>query len=187
MAFLAARSRVAPVHQQSIPRLELCAAHTGAQPAAVLKKELTLQISSITFWTDSTTVLNWLQSESCRYKVFVGARVADIQELTEGSPWRFVSSGDNPADDITRGLTLSQLLGQNRWSYGPQFLWQGESSWPASPDVSSSDDPVEQRKANFCGHLSVTPDPSLPDASAFNSFSELLEASVQARDGAPAV
>ncbi|KAI3370918.1 hypothetical protein L3Q82_007424 [Scortum barcoo] len=106
VAFLAARSRVDPVRQQSIPRLELCAAHTGAQLAAVLKKELTLHISSITYWTDSTMVLNWLQSQSWSYKVFVGTRVADIQELTEGCPWRCVKSEENPADDITRGLTV---------------------------------------------------------------------------------
>ncbi|KAE8281784.1 hypothetical protein D5F01_LYC19167 [Larimichthys crocea] len=92
VAFLAARSRVAPVRQQSIPRLELCAAHAGAQLAAVLRKELTLSISSITYWTDSTTVLTWLQSQSCRYKVFVGARVAGIQEMTEGSVWRTFSN-----------------------------------------------------------------------------------------------
>ncbi|XP_073334837.1 uncharacterized protein [Pagrus major] len=186
VAFLAARSRVSPVRQQSIPRLELCAAHIGAQLSAVLRKELTVQVSSITYWTDSTTVLKWLQSQSCRYKVFVGSRVADIQELTEDSPWRYVSSGDNPADDITRGLALSQLLGRNRWSHGPLFLWQDESSWPASPDISLSEDPVELRKANFCGHVSVTTDKPLPHPSTFNNFKELLEASVQAGNGAAA-
>ncbi|KAI3373180.1 hypothetical protein L3Q82_006497 [Scortum barcoo] len=121
VAFLAARSRVVPVRQQSIPSLELCSAHTGAQLDAVLKKELTLHISSVTYWTDSTTVLNWLQSQSCQYKVFVGTRVADIQELTEGCPQRYMKSEENPADGITRGLTLSQLLGHNRWSNGPSY------------------------------------------------------------------
>lgn len=72
VSFLTARSRVAPKKQQSIPCLELCAALTGAQLARVLHEELTLTISHFTFWTDSTTVLSWLQSESCRFKVFVG-------------------------------------------------------------------------------------------------------------------
>lgn len=48
------------------------------------------------------TVLTWLQSDSCRFKVFVGTRVAEIQELTNDQTWRYVDSTNNPADDITR-------------------------------------------------------------------------------------
>ncbi|KAK7939924.1 hypothetical protein WMY93_003250 [Mugilogobius chulae] len=184
VAFLAARSRVAPVRQQSIPRLELCAAHTGAQLGAVLKRELSVPISSITYWTDSTTVLNWLQSPSCRYKVFVGARVADIQELTESSSWRYVHSTENPADDITRGLTLSQIQSHSRWKNGPSFLYESESSWPSSPNISGPDDPVELRKAKFCGLVTIPSQTSMPDASQFTDFKELLNAAVQACHGA---
>lgn len=79
VAFLMARSRVAPRNQHSIPRLELCAAVTGAQLAKLVKTELTLPIQKTELWTDSSTVLSWLQSDSCRFKVFVGTRVAEIQ------------------------------------------------------------------------------------------------------------
>lgn len=78
VAFLTARSRVAPKRQLSMPRLELCAALTGAQLAHVLERELTVEISRVILWTDSTTVLMWIQSDSCRYKVFVGTRIAEI-------------------------------------------------------------------------------------------------------------
>lgn len=101
VAFITARSRVAPRKQQSIPRLELCAALTGAQVANLLKSELTLPSQRIVLWTDSTTVVPWLQSESCRFKVFVGMRVAEIQDLTAGDTWCYVDSALNPADDIT--------------------------------------------------------------------------------------
>ncbi|XP_035990493.1 uncharacterized protein LOC118562319 [Fundulus heteroclitus] len=47
VAFLTARSRVAPKRQLSMPRLELCAALTGAQLANVLTQELTLEISRV--------------------------------------------------------------------------------------------------------------------------------------------
>ena len=146
-----------------------------------MQKELSLTITSITYWTDSSTVLNWLQSQSCRYKVFVDTRIADIQELTEGSTWRYVGPSDNPVDDITRGLTLSQLVPEHRWSRGPPFLWQDKSSWPSCVDCSSSpyDDSAELRKTQLCGYMTVTPDPPLPDVSNFSWFQELLEASCQ--------
>ena len=70
VAFIAARSRVAPKRQQSMPRLELCAALTGAQLATTLRRELTLDVRHVHMWTDSSTVLTWITSDSCRYKAF---------------------------------------------------------------------------------------------------------------------
>lgn len=72
VSFVMARSRVAPKKQLSMPRLELSAALSGAQLASTLRAELTLPIQRVIYWSDSTTVLTWLKSESCRYKVFVG-------------------------------------------------------------------------------------------------------------------
>ncbi|XP_013856342.1 uncharacterized protein LOC106512222, partial [Austrofundulus limnaeus] len=74
MAFILARSRVAPKKCLSMPRLELSAALTGAQLVKLVLDELTLTISQVICWSDSTTVLHWINSESCRYKVFVGTR-----------------------------------------------------------------------------------------------------------------
>lgn len=63
VASVTARSRVAPKRQLSVPRLELCAALSGAQLARVLEKELTLNIQQVTLWSDSKTVLAWIQSD----------------------------------------------------------------------------------------------------------------------------
>ncbi|XP_035990994.1 uncharacterized protein LOC110367597 [Fundulus heteroclitus] len=139
VAFLAARSRVAPKKQQSIPRLELCAALTGAQLYKVISSELTLPIRSCILWSDSATVLTWLSSDSCRYKVFVGTRVAEIQEMTGTSTWKFVPSKDNPADDITRGLTIQDISKGSRWTNGPEFLKLAPDCWPHLPTPPQSD------------------------------------------------
>ncbi|XP_070410955.1 uncharacterized protein [Nothobranchius furzeri] len=151
IAFMMARSRVCPRKQLSMPRLELCAALAGAQLAKVTMTELSFSPQQITLWTDSTTVLTWLKSDSSRYKVFVGTRVAEIQELTEGSTWRYVSTSDNPADDLTRGKTLHELSQPNRWSQGPQFLHQPIDTWPElQMEVAQEEDEDELRKTVFC-------------------------------------
>ncbi|KAK7889113.1 hypothetical protein WMY93_024673 [Mugilogobius chulae] len=185
VAFITARSRVAPKKQQSIPRLELCAALTGAQLAKLLKTELTLPILRCVLWTDSTTVLTWLQSESCRFKVFVGTRVAEIQDLTAGDTWRYVESASNPADNITRGKPLASLMSDSPWGQGPTFLRCSPDTWPQTPQLQTDETPTDElKKPHFCG-LTTTPS-HLPDAKQFSSFKDLLAATIQSQHGAAA-
>ncbi|XP_026105544.1 uncharacterized protein LOC113077350 [Carassius auratus] len=177
VAFVTARSCVAPKKQQSIPRLELCAALTGAQLAKVLKAELTLPLSSVTLWSDSTTVLIWLLSDSYRFKVFVGTRVAEVQDLTESDTWRYVQSSDNPADAITRGKSPSDLNKDSRWNQGPAFLRQRPDSWPEMPPLAHISEDGELKRSTFCGLL--TSDLSLPDPHKFCTFTDYLKALIQ--------
>ncbi|XP_065118880.2 uncharacterized protein [Paramisgurnus dabryanus] len=177
VAFVTARSRVAPKKQQTIPRLELCAALTGAQLAKVLRTELTLPIQSITLWSDSTTVLNWLLSQSCRFKVFVGTRVAEIQELTESDTWRYVPSQDNPADDITKGRSIRDIGSESRWYSGPKFLSQTSHSWPEMLSLTTTNHDNELRKSAFCG-LTTSTVPT-PDLQQYSTYTDLLKAYIQ--------
>ncbi|XP_053724599.1 uncharacterized protein LOC128760897 [Synchiropus splendidus] len=177
LSFIMARSRVAPKHIQSIPHLELCAALPGAKLAYLIEKELTLNLDRIVLWSDSTTVLTCLQSQSCRYKVFVGVRVAEIQELTEKCTWHYVESENNPADDLTRGKTLASLAEPNRWVCGPTFLLQSPDHWPEQPSLASAEEETELRKVTHCG-LTATSPPVTGDK-VHNTWQELIDATVQ--------
>ncbi len=183
IAFVTARSRVSPKKQQSIPRLELCAALTGAQLAKVLKSELSVPIRQVTLWSDSTTVLAWIQADSCRYKVFVGTRVAEIQELTDPKDWRYVDSKSNPADDITRGKTLSELAKASRWSQGPSFLLLPADQWPQIPLLQLPTEDAELKQVTFYGLTVTVNNPALPDCNQFGSYKELLAATARALHG----
>ncbi|KAE8278171.1 hypothetical protein D5F01_LYC23759 [Larimichthys crocea] len=174
VSFVMARSRVAPRRQLTIPRLELCAALTGAQLARMLKAELTLPLHRLVMWTDSTTVLTWLQSESCQYKIFVAHRITEILEHTAASDWRYTDSASNPADDITRGKTLKELAAPHRWNQGPPFLYLPPYQWPLNPSSPSTEATTELRKSVFCGTAHVLPPSVPPNLLQFQCWEDLV-------------
>ncbi len=101
------------------------------------------------FWTDSTCVIKYIRSNDKRFHTFVANRVAVIHDGSSPSQWKYVSSEANPADDASRGLTVSSVIKKNRWINGPDFLWQHESSWPAQPTTVKEipdDDPEIKRE-----------------------------------------
>ena len=147
-----------------------------------MRSELTLSLARTILWSDSTTVLTWLKSESCHYKVFVGIRMAEIQELTGSDDWRYVDSPNNPADALTHGKKLCDLAQTNCWTTGSLFLRKPETCWPVSPDVAHSSpltDSTELKKAALCLNVSAATS-TVPDASQHQSWSDLVTATEQA-------
>ena len=87
-ALLICKSRLAPDHGATIPRLELTAALIGARLLSYVKRQLTLPPQAAFLWTDSTVVLHWIRSDARRWGVYVKNRIAEIQELTSEDSWR---------------------------------------------------------------------------------------------------
>lgn len=173
-SFVMARSRVSPKKITSIPRLELCAALAGSQLANLLVKELSVPLHKVTLWTDSTTVLTWICSESCQYKIFVANRITEILDYTTPEQWRYVDTGNNPADEITRGKKLTELSPASRWFRGPPFLALPPHQWPKYPITSPDEVSLELRKPLFCSQTQVSPSLSKVDPVKFNKWSELV-------------
>ncbi len=86
------------------------------------------------FWTDSTSVLQYINNEDKRFHTFVTNRLAVIHDGSDPSQWKYVPTSMNPADDVSRGLTVEELLRKERWFRGPEFLWERETSWPIRRD-----------------------------------------------------
>ncbi|XP_042214600.1 proline-rich protein 36-like [Homarus americanus] len=59
-SFVCGRAKVAPLKQQTIPRLELCAAVLAAKADKQLREELELQIDRSVFSTDSMVTLHYI-------------------------------------------------------------------------------------------------------------------------------
>ncbi|XP_050951513.1 uncharacterized protein LOC127154148 [Labeo rohita] len=133
-SLLMGKSRVSPLKQITIPRLELTAATVAVKMDKILRQELQISLQQSVFWTDSTTVLNYIGNESARFKTFVANRISLIRDATTPLQWRFVKSSQNPADQATRGLKAKDFVHAETWIKGPNFLLKPEEEWPQRPD-----------------------------------------------------
>lgn len=115
---LTSKSRVVPLKQITIPRLELSAASIAIRLEKMMKRELELPIDDSVFWTDSTSVLKYIKNEDKRFHTFVANRVVLIRDGSSPCQWRYIQSKQNPADYASRGLTADALLESSRWLLG---------------------------------------------------------------------
>lgn len=147
VSFLMGKSRVTPLKHVTIPRLELTAAVLAVKMDILLKKMLQLPLEDSVFWSDSTTVLNYIKNENKRFHTFVANRVSFIRDATQPQQWRYVPTKDNPADDASRGLNVESFLNNERWLKGPSFLWKpSDVQFHTSDSTSMDDDDPEVKR-----------------------------------------
>ena len=168
-ALVMSRTRVAPLKQLTVVRLELQGAVLATRLAESITAALSLPIDDVYYWTDSRVVLGYINNEVRRFHTFVANRVAEIRDKSDHKQWRHVPGSLNPADDCSRGLCASALTPDSRWFRGPSFLRDSETEWPRpeTPQEEENDPEVKVVAAVSVRQEKVVP---LVDPARFSSW-----------------
>ena len=127
--YVIGKCRVAPIRHMTIPMLELQAAVYGLRLRKQILNKQDVKIDKFYHWTNSSTVLQWLQAAHKKQQMFVANRAAEILENSSMDQWRHVKGVENPADIGTRGLSIEGLK-EPVWLNGLAWLQSDEEKWP---------------------------------------------------------
>ena len=174
VAFVASKSRVAPLKSVTVPRLELQAALLGARLAKTIIENHNITPCRRVFWCDSTTVLHWINNNTRSYKTYEANRLAEIDEITKSYEWRYIPTDVNVADIATRENYDCTSL-QKEWFSGPQFLYMDEVDWPQCP-IKFNYDQDELELVNIIQNLPKNTELPVPEVTRFSSWLRLLRA-----------
>ena len=101
---IASKSRLAPIKETTIPRLELIGILIQSRLMNSVKNALskTFSFDNFYFWIDSHVTLVWISTVQKKYKTFVEHRGQEIPKTTNISKWFYCNTKENPADLLTR-------------------------------------------------------------------------------------
>ena len=154
-SFLLGKSRVTPLKQVTIPRLELTAATVAVRTNRMILNELEIPVQHSYFWTDSMSVLRYIRNTTSRYHTFVANRLAIIHEGSNSGNWNYINTKLNPADIASRGISADDLVSGNKWIAPPEFLFKDRSYWPISQDVDLEPDENDKEVKKIVSRATV--------------------------------
>ena len=109
VSFVVGMTRVAPIKTTTIPKLELQAALHASRIKVSILEELDIIIDRVYMWSESTTVIQWLNAFDKKQQKFVANRIGEILKNTKLGEWNHIPGAQNPADFGTRGMRANEI------------------------------------------------------------------------------
>ncbi|KAM8718255.1 hypothetical protein ACLKA7_000957 [Drosophila subpalustris] len=163
------KANCSPIKALSVPRLELQAAVLGVRLKNAILANHQVNPKEVHLWSDSKTVINWIHSDSRRYKQYVAHRVSEILESTNVAEWKWIPGTKNPADVATR---MSSKVDPAIWINGPSFLRSNTCKWPEQPKDLNEHDQTDEQRQRFV--YVATENTTLDMINKFNKYEKLL-------------
>lgn len=135
-----------------------------------VRNSLQIHINSIILHSDSKIVLAWIVSSATKFNVFVGHRISEIQELTSDCIWRHISTKENPADLISRGVDAETLVNSSLWWEGPVHIFNN-NSLECNQDITDTIENLPEKRVKCSTVMATIGNPSPWN---FHRFSKLL-------------
>ena len=148
-----------PYKDPSIHKLELSAAELLSDLLSTVQSVLEIPDEDVHAWSDSSTVLSWLDGRPKDYKVYITNRVNLILTRTTPQTWLWVPTKSNPADCASRGMMPADLLSHQLWWEGPEWMKKEPIQIPHQPPRKPLAAP-EQRMVT-CNVVQLPPQPEL--------------------------
>ncbi|XP_064098140.1 uncharacterized protein LOC135209373 [Macrobrachium nipponense] len=98
----------------------------------LLMATLDYHLRRTVIWSDNEAAIQWVRNDNCKI-TYVKNREAEIREASANYQIFHISTGENPAYLVTRGVEVKDLVSNSLWFKGPSWL-PCESLWPSQND-----------------------------------------------------
>lgn len=173
-SILMGKSKIAPIKQLTLPRLELMACLLAARLGRYITNNLKERPQETYFWTDSTVALHWVTGEPSQWKQFVQNRVTEIQRITNPAFWKHCPGSGNPADCMTRGFSGQQLVESSLWWKGPEWMGLPENFWPNHSPPSNTSAATDEKRVPAVLQATSSTSQTVLDITRYSEAARLL-------------
>ncbi|XP_065224344.1 uncharacterized protein LOC135848372 [Planococcus citri] len=122
VSLVASKSKVTPIKELKVHRLELLGAVLLVNLLSNISKMLKYDVSKSRVFSDSQVALAWLKGPASRFDTFVRNRIEHVNSIIPYAQWSYVNTKENPADLVTRGVSIESLIDNQLWLQGPSWL-----------------------------------------------------------------
>ena len=181
--FVFAKAKVAPLQERTLPQLELLGAVVACQGLLTMLEIFKhVKINNVYIHLDAQIVLSWLLSSALPKNNYTCNRVKDVKKMVKAASdsynvnvfFKYVPTGDNPADMLSRGISFAKFSEQlDLWIHGPSWIRGATVVWPSSEYGCLSE---ASKSLVMCTDLGARREPLAPVVSfeRFSSFTKLL-------------